>query len=155
MNTTRTYPLRLVQNTSSSGGEFGFIMINGTTTNENWEMYVGTTTSNSGGLALYHNDALRGTFNAASGHYSALSDARLKTNISAVSGVLPLLSQLQAHKYNYLTDPDQEFIGFLAQDVQQVFPTVVTETSDRERGESTLLVDYSQLTVLAISAIQE
>ncbi|MEM6397077.1 MAG: tail fiber domain-containing protein [Bacteroidota bacterium] len=155
VNTTRTYPLRLVQNTSSSGGEFGFIMINGTTTNENWEMYVGTTASNSGGLALYHNDALRGTFNAASGNYSALSDARLKTNIRAISGVLPLLSQLQAQKYNYLTDPDQEFIGFLAQDVQQVFPTLVTESKGRDDDDATLLVDYNQLTVLAISAIQE
>jgi hypothetical protein len=155
VNTTNTYPLRVVQNTPTSGGEYGINLINGVNINQNWELYVATTAAG-GNLALYQNNALRGSFNAASGNYTALSDQRHKANIRQMEDVLPLLLQLQPKQYNYKTDMQARYNGFLAQELREVFPEVVSEAAPRNEGEEgALLVDYSQLTVLAVKAIQE
>ncbi|MGH1433776.1 MAG: tail fiber domain-containing protein, partial [Lewinella sp.] len=155
VNNSRGYPLRVQQNTSTTGGSYGILLMNGDDEAENWEFYVGTTVANSGNMTLYHNNASRGSFDQASGNYSPTSDARLKTNISVLSGVLPRLLELQPKYYNYKTNLDRKYHGFLAQDLQAVFPELITTTSSRAGEASTLLVDYSQLTVLAITSIQE
>jgi len=155
VNDTRGYPVRIEQNTSATGGEYGLIIYNGTNDVENWEFYVGTTAASGGNMTLYHNNASRGTFDQTSGNYSPTSDARLKTNISTLSSVLPRLLQLQPKYYNYKTNLERKYHGFLAQDLQTVFPELVTSISPKADEEATLLVDYSQLTVLAIASIQE
>lgn len=153
VNSDRTYPLRVVQNTSSTGGNFGIMLINGDEADYNWELF---TSSISGNLALYSNHNLRGRFDATSGNYSATSDARLKTNIRDIGKVLPFLNQLSAKKYAYRSQTNKDYHGFLAQDVQKIFPEIVSEVESREEDQTTtLLVDYSQLTVLAIAAIKE
>jgi hypothetical protein len=155
VNDTRGYPLRIQQNTSTTGGEYGMLLYNGTNSSENWEFYVGTTAASGGNMTLYHNNASRGTFDQTSGNYSPTSDARLKTNISTLSSVLPRLLELQPKYYNYKTNLDRKYHGFLAQDLQTVFPELVTTIGPKADEEATLLVDYSQLTVLAIAALQE
>jgi hypothetical protein len=154
VDNTRGYALRVRQNTGATGGSYGMLLINGTDAAENWELYVSTTGA-SGNLGLYQNNDLRGIFDATSGNYSPTSDARLKTNISLLTGSLPKLLQLKPKNYNYKTNLERTYHGFLAQELRTVFPELVTETESRNGEETTLLVDYSQLTVLAISAIQE
>ena len=156
VNISRYYPLRVVQNTDVSGGRFGMVLINGDTPQANWELFVGTTTASNGNLFLYSDGVSRGVFNATSGNYLASSDARLKTGITSIGAVLPKVLQLKAKKYAYKGINQQRYNGFLAQDLQKVFPEVVTAVPPREAGESeTLMVDYAQLTVLAIQALQE
>ncbi|MEM8585412.1 MAG: tail fiber domain-containing protein, partial [Bacteroidota bacterium] len=153
---SRDHPLRVVQDESTVDFPYGLAIVNGDDIDENWELFVGPAGLD-GDLRLFHNDTYVGFFDATSGNYSATSDARLKTNISALSGTLPLLTQLQPRSYNYIRDTKREYVGFLAQEIKELFPTVVTESEARGEGsgQTTLMVDYNQLTVLAISALQE
>ncbi len=156
ISSVQVYPLRVVQNVAGQGGNYGFAIYNGTDASNRWEFYVGTDAANDGDMALYFNNANRGSFDSASGNYTPTSDKRLKTNIKALSGVLPALLQLKPKTYQYKTRLGHNYVGFLAQELQDVFPELVSETKPRNEGEeSVLLVDYSQLTVLAITALQE
>ncbi|WP_418636572.1 tail fiber domain-containing protein [Winogradskyella sp.] len=141
------YAVRIVQPSI-----FGLQLVNGTDATKNWELFG----SNSGNLNLYSGAGLVGNFNENSGNYSATSDRRLKTNINPAQNVLNKVTQLDAKSYNYKTNLKKQFIGFIAQDIQEQFPEVVSEIADREgKNESTLMVDYNQLTVIALKAIKE
>ena len=154
--TTQTYPFRVVQNISGQGGEYGMALYNGVNTSTRWEFYVTSLSAGDGDLNLYYNNINRGHFDSASGNYSATSDKRLKTDIHRLTGVLPALLQLNPKTYQYKGHLGREYIGFLAQELRQVFPNLVSETKPRNEGEeSVLLVDYNQLTVLAVTALQE
>ena len=145
INTAETYAMRVVHDA------YGLSIEREGTPAARWEFLSDASTD----LYLYANNNARGIFDSASGNYSATSDARLKTNITTLGGVLPQLLQLQPKQYNYKTDLSRVYKGFLAQDIQAVFPGLVTETSGRAGAESTLLVDYAQLGVLGIAATQE
>jgi hypothetical protein len=152
INITRTYPVRIVQNTSSTGGAYGMLLINGTNNDSNWEFYVG----GSGNLLLYADNAPRGQFDAVSGNYTATSDARLKTEIQDLPAILPKVQQLTPKTYQYRGQEGRGYIGLLAQELQMVFPDLVSETPARNAGEApALLVDYNQLSVIALKALQE
>ncbi len=110
-----------------------------------------------GNLQLWNTAAMSvGNFNYASGAYSATSDRRLKENIQPMTSVLSKVMELQASSYTYKADTDQKpCLGFIAQDVEQIFPQLVTPpTTDGER-ETVYTMDYSGFGVLAIKAIQE
>lgn len=133
---------------------FGFNIENATT-KDDWEFW-----SNSGGLSLYANSAFRGNFDPNTGAYSAVSDERLKTNIQAMPSVLEKVNQLKPSTYQFKQDnPDSKnniaSYGFIAQDVAEVFPHLVTHHVDKERGIDAYTLDYSGFGVLAIKAIQE
>lgn len=135
-------------------GTFGFNIENATTTDD-WEFW-----SNSGGLSLYANGAFRGNFNPATGAYTAVSDERFKTNIQAMPSVLKKVNQLKPSTYQFKQDtPDTKHstpsYGFIAQDVMEVFPHLVTHHVDKERGIDAYTLDYSGFGVVAIKAIQE
>jgi len=152
INTTRTYPVRIVQNTSATGGAFGMLLMNGTNNDSNWELYVG----GSGNLLLYADNAPRGQFDAVSGNYTATSDARLKTGIRDLPAVLAKVQQLAPKTYQYRGQEGKDYIGLLAQELQVIFPGLVSETPSRNTEEDpTLLVDYNQLSVIALKALQE
>ncbi|MEL7251914.1 MAG: tail fiber domain-containing protein [Bacteroidota bacterium] len=146
------YPLRIQQNAAGTGGEWGMNIFNGTVPTSNWEFYV----FDAGQLSLYFNGFNRGMFDHVSGNYNATSDERLKTNITPLGATLSRVMQLQPKQYNYREAPEKTYMGFLAQELQQYFPELVTETAKRaQEDSSTLLVDYNQLSALAIAAIQE
>jgi hypothetical protein len=141
------YPVRLKQNSTN---DFGLFIEQGTSSN-GYEWYA-----NSGSLSLYYNVTQIGSFDQTSGNYSPTSDARLKTNISEAPKKLDQVMLLSPKHYQYKTDQKRYFTGFLAQDLREVFPEVVTEIAPRQNEtNSTLLVDYSQLTVIALQTIQE
>lgn len=85
------------------------------------------------------------------GDYMATSDANLKTNISAVGSILDKIMMLNPVWYHYIRNGSDEpqTLGFLAQDVQEYFPTLVGTT------EENMSLSYSKFGVLAIKAIQE
>jgi len=134
-------------------GTFGLNLEN-TTTKDDWEFWT-----NSGGLSLYANGSFRGNFNPTTGAYTAISDEREKTNIQGMPSVLERINQLKPATYQ-LTEKtsdkeNTESYGFLAQQVMEVFPHLVTHHVDGERGMDTYSMDYSGFGVLAIKAIQE
>ena len=152
VDSTFLYALRVKQNNDVTGGNYGFLLINADEPDDNWEQFVATT----GHLYYYYNGARVSGIDPISGNFLALSDKRMKSNITSMGTVMPKLKQLKAKRYQYTSNQDRRYNGFLAQDLQEIFPEVVIETKARNEGESdVLMVDYNQMTVLAIQAIQE
>ena len=80
------------------------------------------------------------------------SDLRKKKDVQALTdGVLGRLMELEAKSYRYRHQDDDERarIGYVAQDVEKIFPNLVS--SDGEY----LALNYDALGVLAISGLQE
>jgi hypothetical protein len=95
------------------------------------------------------------------GTWAATSDARVKTDVCEFSDGLNQLCQLRPVKYKYngkggTPTSGQEFIGLVAQEVQDVCPYMVDEIEDVDTGKQDLLTfDSSALTYLLINAVQE
>jgi hypothetical protein len=131
----------------------GFTLENNETNNNRWNFYV---VNADGNLQLYQNENLRGQFDDASGAYTALSDKRLKNNIQAFDFDLKLLDRLQPKTYHFKTDASQqEYIGFIAQEVDKVFPQLVSKSHVGDTDEEVQLLDYSGFGVIAIAAIKQ
>ncbi len=110
---------------------------------------------NDNDMRIYYNGTYKGYWDDADGSYVELSDKRLKHDINKLSdGVLPKLLNLEATSYNYNDnkESDAKSIGFIAQDVQKIFPEIVTQMDD---DAEVLGIKYSKLAVLAVKAIQE
>ena len=86
-----------------------------------------------------------------SGVWSPFSDRRLKKNINKLGNVLEDVMKLKPSKYQYKHVQDQtDFsIGFLAQEVQEYFPELVSADGEY------LSLSYMEMTAVAIKAIQE
>ena len=69
--------------------------------------------------------------------------------------VLDKLDELEVYQYNYKTNPSRTYNGVIAQEVAEIFPEIVNNKPSREGEESVYLVDYSQLTAIALKAIKE
>ena len=82
--------------------------------------------------------------------YGAISDERLKENITDATPKLEKLKQVQIKNYNLKAYPDRKQIGVVAQELEQVFPSLVTDNDD---GYKT--VKYSVFVPMLIKAMQE
>ena len=102
------------------------------------------------------------------GTISDVSDRRLKENVLDLSDSLNKVCQLNAKSYTLIADRDNEEeeveLGFIAQEVQTVFPEVVKNIQKYvvdENGENTekeinyLGVSYIQLIAPMVEAIKE
>jgi len=85
------------------------------------------------------------------------SDERFKKNISPMTNVLLDLMKLQGVKFNWRKDefPDKHFddnrhIGFIAQEVEKIFPEVVNTNKEGYKN-----IDYGKLTAVLTEAIKE
>ena len=81
------------------------------------------------------------------------SDKTLKTNVEAMLGGLDLVGKFKPVTYQWIKDPSNpnpEY-GFIAQDVQEPFPSLVKENSD----SGVLSVDYMKITSILVAAVQE
>jgi Chaperone of endosialidase len=135
----------------------GGILLNNQNNGNFWEFSASPI---DGSLQLF-NSTLGGGFPAgtftAAGLYVP-SDRRLKTDIEAISsGVLTKLMKLNPVSYRYIAeDPNAKHsIGFLAQDVQAVFPELVAQSIDHNGKKGYLSINYGGFGVLAVKAIQE
>lgn len=107
-------------------------------------------------LDLFYNANYKGGFSSVDGAYIMASDRRLKKDIVPLNDVMAKLSQLQTYQYHYLDNNNNSPLssGFMAQDVQKVFPEAVSEFTTKT-GETLLGINYQFFTVLAIKALQE
>jgi len=112
-------------------------------------------------LTLKYNGQLKGYFAWGHGSYTANSDSRLKTAIEDLQPVLQKFIQLNPVDYEmkYNNTNHGKTIGFIAQDVKQLFPELVTVTTDTSRGYPGINdlhgINYNGFTVLTIKALQE
>jgi hypothetical protein len=103
-------------------------------------------------LYLYHNGNLKGTFSNLNGNYTAVSDIRLKQDIKPIEDVLNKINLIGIYSYRFKKNSNlSKTYGYLAQEVDTIFPDAVNY--DRENDVYTL--DYSQMSVLGLKAVQE
>ncbi len=159
-------------------GPFGYLELYGPNGNSNVILgFVGTQTEQDrGGLGLYNegdqawwfgigsqsdpdlslyylngNSFTRvGEFSRTNGQYSSLSDLKAKRNIATLPSILTRVMALRPVTYRFRHDLlQQNEMGFIAQEVQELFPELVHDMDGR------LTLNYSGFSVLAIKSIQE
>lgn len=134
--------------------EKGGLTLQNAGTGSNWTMGV---SEFDGSLELYNSFSGSnpvGSF-AINGVYTA-SDRRLKRDVLGLDKVLDRMMLLQPVSYHYnFENPDaNRSIGFLAQDVQGLFPELVGHTNSLD-GQQYLALNYAGFSVLTVKAIQE
>ena len=93
--------------------------------------------------------------------YKAISDSRLKENIQDSGPKLEDLLKVRVVNYNLKGSDPTKYIGVLAQELEDVFPNLVTELEpspkDIQDGNTIKYkaVNYSSFDVLLIKALQE
>ena len=93
------------------------------------------------------------------GSYGTISDVKLKENIVDATSKLDKVNQLQVRNYNLIGDELKQ-IGFVAQEFEQVFPSMVEESADKDvdgndLGTTTKTIKTTVLIPILVKAIQE
>jgi len=93
----------------------------------------------------------------AAGNVTAYSDARLKTNIRTINNALDQVARLRGVYFDWNNNPananksSKNSLGLIAQEIQQVFPELVTTGVDGD----TLTVAYAPLVGVLVEAIKD
>ena len=96
-----------------------------------WRHFYGTSNGNTvANIIIYGNGNIVNTNNS----YGALSDVKLKENIIDVTPKLDKLMKVRVVNYN-LIGQDQKQIGVIAQEIEQIFPSLIDETKDTKQVE--------------------
>lgn len=128
-------------------------------------------------------------FNTANGYtaigasaFNTRSDYRLKENVAPVQDALSKITSLKPCTFNFIAEPEKEVVGFIAHEVQEVFPQAISGEKDGFRIEQVEVspaeldeegnviteavieekevpvyqgIDHSKLVPLLVAAIQE
>jgi hypothetical protein len=83
---------------------------------------------------------------------SNISDIRTKENICIISmNALNKLNCLVPKSFNTIGYPDQKRYGFIAQEVRNILPDIISGNEETE----TIGLDYNSILSLTVKAIQE
>lgn len=81
-----------------------------------------------------------------------ISDRRLKTDIKRFKGtIFPKLSKINVFIYKYLKYKDEKHFGFIAQEVKNIFPELVSSF----RNSKYLGINYIGFIPILVQAIKE
>ena len=116
-----------------------FVIGNGTASNSKSDAFK----------VMFNGDATVSNDLTVSGDITISSDARLKSNIVSLGATLSKLLLIDGKSY-IMNKNGKEKIGILAQDVQEVFPELVSEDDNKM-----LSVNYQGLVPVLINAIKE
>lgn len=91
------------------------------------------------------------------GTWGVLSDARLKENVVDARDYSADLRKLRVVKYSLKSDPSESpnLLGVIAQEVEKVFPTMVSTSVNPETDEEIKQVKTSVLTFMLLKMAQE
>ena len=123
--------------TSFSTSNTAFVIGNGTNSQNRSDAFK----------VMFNGDATVSNDLTVSGDVVISSDARLKSNIVSLGSTLPKLLQIDGKSYEM---KGKQKIGVLAQEIQEVFPELVSE-DDNEM----LAVNYQGLVPILINALKE
>ena len=87
--------------------------------------------------------------------FSDVSDIRQKENIKPINNALDKVSKLGGYTFNYKHDKDTPMTGVIAQELLEVLPEAVYETTDPNTGEHIYAVRHGNVIGLLIEAIKE
>jgi hypothetical protein len=127
-----------------------------------WNLYTSNTT---GDFEFFKQGIKRATINQSSGAYTAVSDEKMKRNVRPMAAnTLSKLMQLRPTSYQFVDVPNDEggfykadnrfYNGFIAQEVEKVFPELVFKGSDNP-AQDFYTMDYAGFGIIAIKGIQE
>jgi hypothetical protein len=175
---TGTYPIEAITGNNAAGAGHQFnsnensstVLVNNGNTgaavvNTNSFLAVGSTGRHyqgvTNGTTVYQvlaNGNVQNTNNS----YGAISDIKLKENITDATPKLENLNRLRVVNYNLKADESKlKQIGLIAQEVEAIFPGLVETTPDinldtkEPNGEVTKAVKYSVLVPMLLKAVQE
>jgi len=138
-----------IKNTSTGTGADGLKISVGTaspTVNNYFAGFFGGTTLKG---RISGNSTLTGV------NYYTTSDERLKTKIKNVTEALDLIQKISPRKYEYKVTPGIKEYGFIAQELQPIYPQAVSGSPDSDVETDPMMVDYSRLTPLLTAGIKE
>ncbi len=124
------------------------------TANANNRVGIGIATPS---YTLHVNGSVAGT-----SAYNNTSDARLKTNVIPLTNSLEKITQLQGVTFDWdkertvgkkLKLDEKNHIGFIAQEVEKVFPQVVS--TDDSNSENIKSIAYADIVPVLVEAIKE
>ena len=87
--------------------------------------------------------------------FGTVSDRRQKQNIKPIDNALDKVSQLGGYTFNYKSKPEEPMTGVMAQELMEVLPEAVYETTDPDTGEAIYAVRHGNVIGLLIEAIKE
>lgn len=148
-----------IQNASAPTGS-GLIQIS-TLQAGNANDYALVSQSGNGSTVTTNNLFIRtnGNVQNLNNSYGAISDKKLKENITDATPKLEKINQVRIVNFNMIGS-EQKQIGVIAQELEEIFPSMVDTCADRdiegnEIGEFTKSVKYSVFVPILIKAIQE
>ena len=125
--------------------------------NQVWRLYDNGTANVL--YLLQGTGALNGVYLAAGANgWSGWSDERIKKNIKPIDTALTDILKLNPVFYNYKADDETlpERVGFIAQEVQQVYPDIINESKmDNGDIKNLLGLDMTNLVPYLVKAIQD
>jgi hypothetical protein len=175
-NTAATMTVYFLNHNAAGDG----LLVNLNTNNTDYHYFRGYSNSAGGNRIIIYSN---GNIQNANNSYGALSDVKLKENIQDASPKLDDLMKVKIRNYNLIGEETKQ-IGVIAQELEEVFPSMIDESEDydevdvpqldeegnevlneegevitiRERinkGTKTKSVKYSVFVPILIKAIQE
>ena len=125
--------------------------VNGWTIYNTGQLYgYSSGTGNSDTVSLHDNNGTNTAAIDADGDFVTISDRRKKENIADMDAGLAEVMQLQPRKFDWINSGLHVDSGFIAQEVQEVFPSAVVENY-----QGFLMMKDKQLIPLLTKALQE
>ncbi|ELR72236.1 hypothetical protein C900_01790 [Fulvivirga imtechensis AK7] len=87
--------------------------------------------------------------------FNTTSDRRLKQNICDFNGALDMVNNIRPRAYQFKAAPEKNEVGFIAQELLEVFPQAVSGDPMGNVEEEPMMVDYSKITPVLTGAIKE
>ena len=129
VGTTSSPGTNLLSIANSSTTGYG-ISVSCNSSNTTYRYFEGYSTSASAQkIAIYTDGNVR---IAVGSTYANFSDAKLKTNIVDATSKLDDVCALKVRNFSSIEDPNSKYIGFIAQEVEEVFPSLVFSQEDTE-----------------------
>ena len=143
--------IAIFQNTAGNGAQCVRAIIGAGTNNTSSFLFVGSAASQDN-IYIYGNGNVVNRNNS----YGAISDIKLKENVVDASPKLNDVMQLKVRNFNFKTDPNSKQIGFIAQEFEEVFPSLIdSTTSPNDPDDVTKAIKTSVLVPILVKAIQE
>jgi hypothetical protein len=164
-NVSDAHTLGVVNSSASPYGQQ--IIFNGASPNNTTNFFFFASDSTNSKFIVWSNGNVVNRNNS----YGSISDFKLKENIEDATPKLNDLLKVKIRNYNLIGD-DKKQIGVIAQELEEVFPSMIDESEDFEEievideegnitkerqslGTSTKSVKYSVFVPMLIKAIQE
>ena len=131
------------------------MLVNSVTNIEAFQIY--STSNNTTRFRVLNN----GNVGSASNSYGGISDIKLKENIVDAKSQWDDIKAVKVRNFNFKDTPDTKMLGVVAQEIETVSPSLVSEIVDRDPNDSTKEigttkeVKYSILYMKAIKCLQE